>query len=404
MRHENDHQGSTSSKAQQAAPDHDLDAEHDPERARRVSTGLLEKGGRNKAATPTLTVSAGGVVDLKTGDPQGKIALYVADVVGSWNRMMHNLTGAVTQFVDTVQHSQVREAEAGLMAALWAKVEPLLTRAATFVTGTALGATFGVEAIRRIVAHGDFLEQQRVQLDKQLFIDQVYATENALKQTSPFEGGQTEIVSALEDQFMAIGESNAVPEDTWKRGDRGVVGAQAAFLKDLERRKDEYKTHVPTQNEFVARFLQEWVTFHHKARKRSALRSPFEGSTYQDGYIELRTTLEYDAAYSGWFMAHGTFATAQLHCPNSAEVAHSLQQTMQPFDLDQLDVPITIELHAADAAWEHMPAHWKHQRDRRVHVQNGIVTGGASDFWRWVMEQTHTSTRDVLAGVKTLQG
>jgi hypothetical protein len=400
MRHETDHRGSTSTRPQPASENLDLEAEHDPERARRVSNALLRQSVKTNS---TITVSAGGVVDLKTGDPQGKISLYVADIVGSWNTMMHNLTGAVAQFVDTVHHAQVREAAPGLMAALWGKVEPLLTRAATFVTGTPLGARFGVEAIKHIVAHGDALEQQRIQADKQAFIDEVYRTENALKQTSPFEGGQAEIVGLLEDQFIAIGENNPVPEDTWKRGDRGVVGAQAAFLKDLEHRKNEYKSHIPSQNEFTAKFLQEWVTFHHKTRKRSAMRSPFEDSTYQDGYIELQTTLHHDA-YLGWFVGHGTFANAKLHCPNSAEVAHTLQQTIQPFDLDQLDVPITIELHAADTAWDHMPARWKHQRDRRVHVRNGMATGGAQDYWRWVLQEARTSTRDILAGVRKLEG
>src|SRR5690606_23435553 len=103
----------------------------------------------------------------------------------------------------------------------------------------------------------------------------------------------------------------------------------------------------PTAETFVSGFLQEWVSFHHRKRKRSALRSPFEGPTYQDGYIELRTTLHYDAAYSGWFIADGSFATAKLHCPQSGPVAEALKQTVQPFNLDQLDVPITIELHAA---------------------------------------------------------
>lgn len=51
-----------------------------------------------------------------------------------------------------------------------------------------------------------------------------------------------------------------------------------------------------------------------------------------------------------------------------------------------------------------MPAYWKHQRDRRVHVVNGMVTGGATDYWRWVMQETGESTRDILAGVKTLEG
>jgi hypothetical protein len=241
-----------------------------------------------------------------------------------------------------------------------------------------------------------------VQADRAAFIDRLYATEEALKQRLPVEGGQEELVSALDKQFEQIG--NSEPDDAWKLGDHNVVGAQAAFLKDLKHRADDYKKHIPTKAELVATFLQEWVTFHHKKRKRSPMRSPFESSTYLDGYISLNTTLHYDAAYSGWFIAHGSFASAALHCPNSVDVAHALQQTIQPFNLDELDVPIVIELRASDSAHEQLPTKWKSQRVHRMNVLNGIVMSGAKEFWYWVMRETGTSTRDVLRGVNTLQG
>jgi hypothetical protein len=69
-----------------------------------------------------------------------------------------------------------------------------------------------------------------------------------------------------------------------------------------------------------------------------------------------------------------------------------------------LDVPIVIDLHAADSAWKNMPAHWKNQRDHRVHVRNGMVTSGPKDFWRWTLMEAKTSTREILASVKTLEG
>lgn len=412
MSHGTEQQQATGSQQQQqAAPEHDHDAEHDPERARRVSTSMLHRDaakakhghGKQKPAPAEgeMTVSVG-VVDLGTGAPRNQIHEHVDTMVGAWNTMLVNLTGAVAQFVGIVQHSQVQHAESGLMAALWKRAEPLLTRAASFVTGTTLGATIGIDAIKRIVAYGDRLEQSRMQADKTAFIDQVYAVEESLKQKGPAEGGMHAVVSKLDQEFVQLGKSN--PEDAYKDGDHGVVGAQASFLKELERSASAYIGHVPSKPDFVAQFLQEWISFNHKKRKRSAMRSPFEDSTYQDGYIEVKTTLHYDAAYSGWFIADGSLATATLNCPNSGAVAHALQQSMPQFNLDELDVPIVVELHPADSAWEHMPTHWKGQRDRRIHLSNGMVTSGPKDFWQWAMHEARTSTREILAGIRKLGG
>jgi len=256
MRHETDHQGSTSTRAQQAPQDHDLDAEHDPERARRVSTGLIEQDAKKRdGQTPTITVSAGGVFDLQSGNPRNQIAEAITWVSDRWTVMITNLTGAVEEFTRTVQHSQIRQAESGLMAALWGHVKPLLVQAATVISGTPLGAIVGMEAIDRIVKYGDALEQLRVQADQESFINQVRATKASLIQQGPFERAATlnDVVTQLDAQFRAIGKSN--PDDEYKYGDHAVLGAQAAFLKELHNKSREYGIHIPTQEAFTAKFF-----------------------------------------------------------------------------------------------------------------------------------------------------
>lgn len=92
------------------------------------------------------------------------------------------------------------------------------------------------------------------------------------------------------------------------------------------------------------------------------------------------------------------------HGPRSHEVAEALKQTVPNFSLDALDVPITINVVFTEGAWQHMPAHWKNQRTRTVHVMNGMVTGGAKEWWTWAMQETRKSTREILQGVTTLEG
>jgi hypothetical protein len=268
--------------------------------------------------SPELTVSVG-VVNLGSGSPRDQIQEHVGTMVVAWNELLINLTGATEQFVGVVQHSQLRAAEPGFVAALWSRVEPMLAHAAAFVTGTPLGAVFGLEAVKRLIAYGDALEQQRINADQAAFIAQLRSTVSALKQRSPLEGGTVSVnraVSELDSNFIAVGKNSA--EDAYKRGDSGVVGPQATFLKDLQKRAENYASSVPAQESFVTQFLQQWIVAHHQKRRRSALRSPFEDSSYQDGYIEVKISLHYDAAYSGWFVANGALATARLHCPKAS--------------------------------------------------------------------------------------
>lgn len=406
---------STEAHDQDHGTEEDHDTEKEPERARKVSTALLDKRtskskggkqGKAKAAPATgeLEVKES-VVKLGTGSPRDQIQEHVGTMVAAWNSTLINLSVAAEQFVGTVQYSQVQAAAPGLMKALWTKVEPLIVQAAGFVTGGTLGATIGLEAVKRLIAHSDALERQRVQTDSTAFIHQLRATVAALKQKTPLEGGSPSInkaVSKLDSDFEEVGKANS--DDAYKSGDRGVVGAQAAFLKDLQQNADNYSTNVPTQESFVASFLQEWIVHHHKKRNRSAMRSPFEGATYQDGYIELTTQMDYDNAWAGLYMVDGVFATSKLHCPKSNEVAESLKQTVPNFSLDALDVPITINVEFTEGAWQHMPAHWKNQRTRTVHIMNGMVTGGAKEWWTWAMQETRKSTREILQNVHKLEG
>lgn len=408
-------QTSTDAHEEDHGAEEELDTDKDPNRAHKVSTALLQKraskpkGGKQKKpkpapATGELEVKES-VVDLGTGSPRDQIQEHVGTMVAAWNAMLINLTGAAEQFVGTVQYSQVRAASPGLMKALWTKVEPLIVQAAGFVTGGTLGATIGLEAVKRLIAYSDMLESQRVQADSTAFIQQLRTMVSSLKQKSPLEGGTISInkaVSQLDTDFRQLGKTS--PEDAYKQGDHGVVGAQASFLKDIQKNAENYASNVPTQESFVANFLQEWIVTHHKKRNRSAARSPFESATYQDGYIELTTQMDYDAAWSGLYMVDGVFATSKLHCPKSGEVAEALKQSVDNFSLDALDVPITINVGFTDGAWEHMPAHWKNQRTRTVHIRNGMVTGGAKEWWSWAMQETRKSTREVLQNVHTLEG
>jgi hypothetical protein len=347
-----------------------------------------------------------GVVNLGTGTPRDQIQEHVNHMAFAWNAMIDNLTEAMLMTIQTVEHAAFKKAPDGLVAKLWARAESLLARAATLVTGgTSLAATIGIQAIKRIVALGDRLEASRVQATKDAFIRELRQNTKTVKLAGLAEGANLDvhkIVSELDAQFAAIGREN--PEDAWKRGDQGVVGAQAAFLKQLEQRSRDYAANVPAADDFVREFLAAWVNANHGERNRSALRSPLAPASYADGFVAVDLVLDFDVFRSRFAICYQDSAT--LHCPQSREVAKQLTETRGSRGLDELGIPIHLRVRTSDKAWDKLPAHWKRDRQHEIRFDSGrqIENTAVVPYWRWLTQSARTSLTEIFEPVRTLRG
>jgi hypothetical protein len=346
-----------------------------------------------------------GVVNLGTGSPRDQIQEHVNHMAFAWNAMIDNLTSAVLLTIRTIDHAAFKKAPSGLVGKLWARAECLLARAAAFVTGgSTLAATLGLSAIKKVVAAGERLEVSRIQETKDTFIRELQQNAKAVKLAGLAEGANLDvhqIISELDAEFAELGRQN--PEDAWKRGDQGVVGAQAAFLKQLEQRSRDYAANVPTEDDFQREFLVTWVNVNHTERGRSALRSPLQAASYEDGYIAVELVLDRDPV-TGWALRYQDSAT--LHCPQSREVARQLAQTRGSRRFDELGVPIHLYVRASDQAWEKLPAHWKRDRRRELRFDAGrmIENTTVTPYWQWLQQNARTSLTEIFEPVRRLQG
>lgn len=344
-----------------------------------------------------------GVVDLGTGAPRVKILGIVDQMTASWNAMGLSMTHAVTRLVETVNHAQFKKAPNGIFTKLWTRAAALLTKGATFVTGgTSLGVTLGLEAIKKLLAHGERLEQARIEADKAGFIRALEDRIESMHLAAVAEGGNLYInraVDELDRQFLEIGKSS--PEDAWKPGDRGVVGAQAEFLKRLQETANAYTASIPSANDFFREFLLEWITANHQERNRSALRSPFDGPRYEDGFLSVDLRLDYGAL--GWSI--GWQPEATIHCPQSAEVARRLMDTGF-HHLDQVGLHIHVNVETSDRARKHLPKAWKDQGLQTIVFDSGrqIVSTSTKRYWSWLTSSAHTSLDDIFNIVQKVKG
>ena len=170
--------------------------------------------------------------------------------------------------------------------------------------------------------------------------------------------------------------------DEWKDGDRGVVGAQADFLKGLNASAHDYTANVPTTQDFMGQFLVEFVNVNHKERNRSYWRSPFADPTRMDGYIELDVTL-----YPGSGMLIPA-ESAALHCPKSEKVAAQLVESIRDFDLSRTNTNIVLNITTDDLEKEQLPETWRDERNHQVELDtNHVVTNSTmKQFWDWVQD------------------
>lgn len=271
------------------------------------------------------------------------------------------------------------------------------------MSGTPLAAKIGFAAIEKIIEHGEKLERARLVADQKSFLQSLRDQVNALQHQHVKEGGNQQInqvVSELDDEFLRLGKNAG--EDSWKEGDRAVFGPQADFLKNLTNTASNYVASVPTQADFLSRFLEQYVNASNKMRNRDALRSPFARSKYQDGYVSASLTLDYDVSAGYFAPAPGA---AKLHCPKSEEVAEAIVRSRPNFSLDELGVDILLEIQLTERARKLMPPALQ-DRSREVRLSGHMVTNGGSakEHWEWVKAQLRTSTSEVLSRFTKLEG
>jgi len=373
-----------------------------------LDAAAQHRGTRRKPVTDLGEVPVKAtVVDLGSGSPRDQIQEAVTQMALAWNRMVTNLSVGVEQLIQTISHPQFKKADAGFFGMLWSQAEKLLLKTAEHVAGTALAGEIGLEAIKKMIEKGDDLERERIQADKDGFASSLRDIVQAAQLEGVAEGGNQFVhkaVTKLDSEFVKLGKH--APQDAYKQGDHGVVGAQAAFLKDLLKRADDYTKSVPTQADFAGKFFIEYVKANHKKRKRSAWRSPFAESEYDDGYVEVDMELDYNSKI-GWFFTGSAEAlsTGTLRCPDSDAVAKAILRAYPSFELAEVDLPVQVRLNLNDGAWDHAPEMWKHDRTWEIKISNGTVTNGiAKQFWAWATTNVGTTTHDVLSYVRNLKG
>ena len=343
------------------------------------------------------------IVDLGSGEPRDQMQESVTEMAAGWNSMVANIETAVVSFMEAIDHAAFQQCPPGLMDRLWSRALALLANMAGAISGTPLAGDIGLEAIKRMVAGGELLEQKRLTADEEAFKRALRDQVHALQLQGVADGGNLQVhqlVSELDAEFIALGKEH--PEDAWKKSDNAVVGAQAAFLKDLAKRSHDYVASVPTERDFEAQFFMEFVNANQKERNRSAWRSPVAGSTYMDGYIELDLTLY--AGATGLFLSMP--GTATLHCPKAKAVASRLVEAMGGVSLPQINTSVFINVTTDDLAMSELPAAWRGARTRQVRLDSDhLVTSTTTiAFWEWALTACHTSTYDVLAAVRKLEG
>lgn len=344
-----------------------------------------------------------GVVNLGSGRPRDQIQEHVIAMSLKWNEMISNMAHGIEKFVRTVDHTTLTKAPNGLMEKVWDKALELVKKGATLVAGTPLAADIGVEAIKRIVAYGETLEAARVTQDEDAFIQGLWDQIDELQLKGAESGGNPQVhqaVQKLDEEFLKVGKSN--PEDEWKDGDQAVFGSQAEFLKGLERKSDGYAAAVPTIKDFESHCLIEFVNASHKLRNNSAWRSPFEGAQSMDGYVQVNLTL-YNSGR--WFL--GTPDAGKLHCPKSSGVAKELTDTMGNLSMWDLNTNLVLKVTADDSARSEMPELYAHDRTNEIKMDQSKTVQGAQwmrEYWDWIIRQCGTSTYDVLASVRKLEG
>jgi hypothetical protein len=257
-------------------------------------------------------------------------------------------------------------------------------------------------AIRKLLAFQEAAESARAAQNEKAFVAAIKNQANTVKQAGSKDGAQTDVghvVNQIAAQFEEIGRRN--PEDAWKPGDNGVVGAQAAFLKNLEARADEYRHSVPSINDFTASLNTSWVNANHQVRDRSALRSPLADSHYQDGYIELKSTLH--ATATGWFLVTGP---GILHCPKADTVAEELMRTITPFSVANAGIDVIMDLAVDDLSRNQLPKFWDPSEEHQVRFNTiqQVTSGSTKPYWDWVQRNARTSTYEELARVTELKG
>jgi hypothetical protein len=344
-----------------------------------------------------VIVSGAGAVDLGSGSPRDKIQEACITSTRAWDQSLQRMTAAVGKLISTIKYGTFDDADAGFVGKLLEKAKELISTAATTVSGTPLAAKIGFEAIERLVAYGKELDKIREKEDEETFLNALQTKVKGLEQeqnvrTADF--GKT--ISAIDAEFLK--QKVEDPEDRWKSGRRMVYGPQAAMLRDLTTRAEEYAMVVPTTEQYTAAFLTEWVIANHKEKSNSGWRMPTTPSKEMDGYAAIKVKLVRRG--DKWSLESVRGGEAKLHCPKSGAVAAELMRAMQPFDLSKLacNIKVTVSYDAGPGRSD--PNDDTIELDR-IHMPIGQ---NADRVWGGVTHSADTTTDGVLRMFTKLDG
>jgi len=366
----------------------------------RANLGLEPKGYNDLLKMVSITVHAASI-NLTDSVPKLEILKSVIPIADAFDRTTGNMMLAVKDAVDIISKTEV-ETHEGLLNAMWDKAKEMLGKLSEAITDASWPITLADKAVGKILAYQEQAQKKLIGSDLQTYVTALEQQGKSLQQAANVEGGNTDIetlVDDLDEQFSQLGQDNP---DAWKPGDKVVVGKQAEFLKSLHRDSQHVRSLVPTTSDFVFQFLTGFVNANSKERRNSALRSPFAGSTYQDGYVHVELKLEQNALVGGWMLLGDT---ATLHCPNAGSIAPQLMANSGSFSIAELATDVVIDIEVADGSRDALPGLWGDERERTIRLDRNhmLVNHGAAPVWDWLQKYTHHTADEILGAITKLE-
>ncbi|MEP6861850.1 MAG: hypothetical protein ABJE66_14580 [Deltaproteobacteria bacterium] len=366
----------------------------------RANLGLEPKGYDDLLKMVSITVHADSV-KLGTGGPKLEMLTSVISMTNAFDRTTGNMMLAVKDAVDIISKTEIEKHD-GVLSTMWDQAKEILNKLSEAISGVTWPIAVADKAVGKILEYQEQAQKKLIGSDLENYVSTLEKQGKALQEAASAEGGSTDVESLVDDldeQFSDLGQDNP---DAWKPGDQAVVGKQAEFLKSLHRDSQHVRAMVPTTSEFVYQFLTSFVNANSKERPSSALRSPFSGSTHQDGYAHVELKLEQNALVGGWMLIGDT---ATLHCPNAGSIAPQLMANSNNFSLAELGTDVVIDIEVADGSRDSLPGLWGDDRVRTIRLDrnHSLMNHGAASVWNWVQTYTHHTADEILSAVTKLE-
>ena len=315
-------------------------------------------------------------------------------------RTMTSLTDAIGTTIFTIykQESSPPDTSFGF---LWGYAKDMLKKQVEPLIKSAMPLEVAEKLVTHILDYQNQLEQLSIQMDMDSFIAMLRKKVRELQALANQPHSFTDTIwtiDVLDHKFQALGKDST---DAFKDSDKVIVGAQGEFITSLRKEAQRLAQSIPLSDEITFGFLTAFVNANAKERKRSAWRSPFEDSTYRDGYVQVSLRLHGPLVMGGWSLRGDT---GTLHCPNAGPVAKALMENSSNFSLAKLDTEIELEIEADDDSRSHLPPLWGSDRAQTIRLDSihRLKNENKANVWRWIKDATGQDTELILGGIRKI--